>query len=500
MAIPTSAIASAGVVDPVADHDDAAQVRPSAQRAHHVDFLLGRLLCVDAVDAQAVADGGGDRPLVARCKRDVADSDLAELADEVRRVVAQPVTDHGHAGEAVVDGDHHFRVIAVDPRRENRLDPVLAQPTGAADENAMLPDDPEDAVAEALLDVVGNRQWQVPLLCCVHQRLRKRMRGESVDRGRETQRLVGRQAVRRDDAVELRMSQRDRSRLVEQDGAGTSESLDRSRPLYDDSGTGGAREARDQCDRRRQDQWARRRDDKHGKRADRIPGDRPGKTRHDHRRRQEEDRITVGEAHERCTLVLGLRHQAHERRIGALGRRPKRPQFESGTGCTRAAAHAAATANRDRQRFAGERRLVDDRLVTHDQTVDRHDLARADEDDLVRDDVADRDLDQIVAAVDERGPWRALDERGQLATRTTVGGLLERVAACEHQRDHCAREVLAERNRTGHREERDRVDADVAAQQRTQNRPGQRQEQHRRRRSPQPVGEAMVVEARKGEA
>ena len=35
--------------------------------------------------------------------------------------------------------------------------------------------------------------------------------------------------------------------------------------------------------------------------------------------------------------------------------------------------------HRDRQRFARQRRLVDDCLLTDDEPVDRHDLARAHE-------------------------------------------------------------------------------------------------------------------------
>ena len=90
---------------------------------------------------------------------------------------------------------------------------------------------------------------------------------------------------------------------------------------------------------------------------------------------------------------------------------------------------------------------------------------------LVDGDLVDRHLDELVAAANERRPRRTLDQRGQLAPGTPVRRLLERVAAREHQRDDGSGEVLAERERSGHRDERDRVDADVAAQQRTQHRP-----------------------------
>jgi AAA ATPase domain/Sporulation and spore germination len=55
-------------------------------------------------------------------------------------------------------------------------------------------------------------------------------------------------------------------------------------------------------------------------------------------------------------------------------------------------------------------------------------------------------------------------------------------------------EVFAERERTGHRDKRDRVDTDVASQPRPENRPRQRHEQHRGRRRPEPIRGPMEIE------
>ena len=49
------------------------------------------------------------------------------------------------------------------------------------------------------------------------------------------------------------------------------------------------------------------------------------------------------------------------------------------------------------------------------------------------------------------------------------------------------------RERSRHRHERDRIDADVTSQQRLQHRPGERHEQHRRRHRPQPVSGLLVA-------
>jgi hypothetical protein len=180
---------------------------------------------------------------LARDGRDVADADVAQLPDELGRVVAHTVADRRNAGQSVVDGDQHLRVAAVDAGREVRLDPLAAQPARAADEDAVAVDRAAHAVAEALLDALGNRQRQVALLRARDEGLRQRVRGHLVDRRRQPQGVVGGEAVRPDDSAQLRMAERDGAGLVEQDRARLAELLDRSRGLGDDARTSGTRHA-----------------------------------------------------------------------------------------------------------------------------------------------------------------------------------------------------------------------------------------------------------------
>ena len=87
IAMPTSASASAGrVVDAVADHHHRAELRARLHRPHDLELLLGRLLGVDAVDAEPRADLLGDRRAIAGDHRHVDDAGSAELVgDAVRR-------------------------------------------------------------------------------------------------------------------------------------------------------------------------------------------------------------------------------------------------------------------------------------------------------------------------------------------------------------------------------------------------------------------------------
>ena len=119
------------------------------------------------------------------------------------------------------------------------------------------------------------------------------------------------------------MAERDRAGLVEQDGAHRAEPLDRAAALDHDPGPRGAREARHERDRRGEDERARRRDDEDRERPDRVARGRPGDVGDEQRRGQEERGVAVGHADERRPLALGLLDEPHERRVGALGRRPR---------------------------------------------------------------------------------------------------------------------------------------------------------------------------------
>jgi hypothetical protein len=364
------------------------------------------------------------------------------------------------------------------------IDAVRPEPASAADEDAVPVDGASDAVPGRLLRAFGQRQLEAALLGPGDERSCERMCGETLERGGEPQRFISRQAVEEGDVGELRPAERDRPSLVEQDRARLAQPLDRPRALDHDPGAGRAGEAGHQRDRRGEDERARGGDDEDGERTDGIPGDRPGGAGDQGRRRQEERRVAVGHAHERRPLALRLLHQPNQRRVSALGGGTQRTHLEGRPGAGGAAPHLAAPMRGHRQRLAGQRRFVDDGLVAQDETVDRDNLARANEHDISRDDVVDRHRFQAILATDERHPRRPLDERAQLAPRAPVGHLLERVAAREHERDHRPGEVLAEGERAGHRDERDRIHADIAAHDHPRHRDRQRHEQKRRRGRP----------------
>ena len=119
--------------------------------------------------------------------------------------------------------------------------------------------------------------------------------------------------------------------------------------------------------------------------------------------------------------------------------------------------------------------------------VRRDDLTGADDDHVSWHDLLDLDLFHERAATpvrDSRGPF---DEETQLASRTGIGGRLQGVAAGEHEGDDHGGEVFAEHERSGDREERDRVDAHIATCEAARDRPDERPENDDGRAGPDEV-------------
>jgi hypothetical protein len=228
------------------------------------------------------------------------------------------------------------------------------------------------------------------------------------------------------------------------------ERLDRAGALDDHPVARRARKPRDKRDRRSEDERAGGRDDHHGQRSYGIAAERPSDPGSGERDGQEDARVAVGHAHQRRPLGLGLLHQAHERGVGALGRRAVRADVERRAGVRRAAQRGHAVPQRHRQRLATERAGVDDCLVADDRAVDGDHFARAHEHDVAPRDRLDRHLLQRRVDVPAPDPWCSFDQSGELAACAAGRRRLECGAAGEHQADHRAGKLLVQRERSNH--------------------------------------------------
>jgi hypothetical protein len=331
----------------------------------------------------------------------------------------------------------------------------------AADRDALPVDGAGDPLAGILVDVGRHRQPESRVLCGADERRAEHVRGEAVDRGGQPQEFPRREAVERHDLADLGRADGQRAGLVEQHGPRLAERLDRTGALDDHTAARGARHAGHQRDRRRENQRARRRDHDDGERALRVAAERPRQARGEHGDGQEDARIAVGHAYERGALRLGLLDQPDQCGVRALGGGTVGAHVERAARIGAAAHHRHSGMERDGQRLAAEGARVHDGLAADDGAVDGNDLSRADEHRVTGLHAVDGDL--LERAIDPQlgDARRPLHEERELAARAPGGGGLQGGAAGEHQADERAGELLAERQRADHRDERDRVDAEV---------------------------------------
>ena len=279
MAMPTSASASAGAsLTPSPTMTTGRRSRRPASERTSVELVLGRLLGVDAVDADAARPiASATARAVAGHHRDVADARRAQPRRRARRASGRRWSaSTTAAGEPAVDADEHVRAGAVPGvelgaaarRRRSR---ARAASAALADGDPVPVDRALDALAGAPRPRPRGSASASPRRCGgVHERLGERVGGELVDRGGEPQQLVRRHAVERTTRSISGLAERERAGLVEEHRPRLAELLDRGAALDDHARARRARDAGDERDRRREDQRARRRDDEHGER--RAPG------------------------------------------------------------------------------------------------------------------------------------------------------------------------------------------------------------------------------------
>ena len=296
-------------------------------------------------------------------------------------------------------------------------DPHRAHERAAPDRHRATVDDSLDALAGLLANVAGGAEGEACVGGGPHERLAEHVRGHAVDRGGEREQLGGLVISIRDDIANVGRSDREGAGLVEQDGARLAERLDRSGALDDHAVAGGAREAGDERDRRREDQRARRGDHDDRQRPDGVAADRPREASGDHRRGEKEPGVAVGHPHERRAVRLRLLDQADERRISALGRGSVGANVKRGAGVRRPAQHRHSRPDRDGQRLAAQRARIDNSLGPDDGPVDRHDLAGSHDHDVARLDLGDGHLLELVADPQLRDLRGALDQRRELTAR-----------------------------------------------------------------------------------
>ena len=378
-----------GVVDAVADHHHRRQLGVGAHRADD------RRACPPG-SARRRRGRGRSRRRSARRRRWRSPVTIAtrrtpaarSVARQLARVLAQTVRHHHNAGEAAVDADQHLGQAGVVT--------VAADPGGIADLVAPLR-------SQAPLPTATRRPSTSPPSPAPAPRPRRPARrarrprrsaswtsasastwAESWSTEAASRRISSSPiAVEGDDLLDRRRAEGQRAGLVEQHRARLAEALDRGAAL-DDHAQRAARETPEtiaigaarisgQGVATTSTATARTGSPLRSPGARRSPASAAGRTPRSGRR-------------------CGRRAPAGSRRRGRGGRcwrrrsrrEPGRPQLEGVAGVGGAAADGRAADVGDRQRLAGQRRLVDHRLGALHRAVDRDQLAGPDQHHVAR--------------------------------------------------------------------------------------------------------------------
>ena len=320
------------------------------------------------------------------------------------------------------------------------------------------------------------------------------MRGDLVERGGRAEDLVGVVPGGGDHLVDDGVPPGERPGLVEEEGLGPAELLERGPALDDHPAPGCPREAGHDGDGRGEDQGARRGDHEHGHGAAQLAGRGPGDRGEPEAHRQEGHGPAVGQAHERRGRGRGLTDQPHDAGIGRIGGVGGGPQVEGPARVDHAAADQVTGRPGDRDGLTGQRALVEHGGGGVHQPVDRHDLAREHEQQVPDRHGIERDVVGTVGPVPVGDLRGSLDERGELPLGPASRPRLQGPAGGQHHRHHRPGERLADHDRADEGHERQHVDAETAPEGRGHHPAPRRDDAQHRRRGPHPVRGGVVAE------
>ena len=231
-------------------------------------------------------------------------------------------------------------------RRTSRAQPGSPAPplakSGVPARTSRPPTRPETPEPGTSTTSSGSGERHAPLTGAADDGRRQHVRRDLLQGGGDAQDVVGGPAGRGDHVGQVGTAGRQRAGLVEQQDAGPGERLQRPAALDDDPAAGRPADPGHDRDRHREQQRARRRDHEDRQRPDGVAGQDPGQRGHAEGKRDEQQRVPVGQADERRLGRLRLLHQAHDARVRAVLRGRGGKEVERGAGVDRARADRVA--------------------------------------------------------------------------------------------------------------------------------------------------------------
>ena len=210
---------------------------------------------------------------------------------------------------------------------------------------------------------------------------------------------------------------------------------------------------------------------------------------------KQQQRITIRQADKRRLRGLRRIHHPDDTGIGAFACRCPGPNFEGLAGVDRTAPRRLSLPARDRDRLAGQRRLIDHGAGTQNDPVDRDYLAGAHQNDVAHDHLFNWNVSDRRSLTTMGNSRSAIDQRLQVALGAGDGKVLQHIAACIHHGDNDPGQILAKGKSRGHRDESDGVDPHAPRQEVSDHGDEQTENNGRSARSPNPICEFIAANA-----
>ena len=146
--------------------------------------------------------------------------------------------------------------------------------------------------------------------------------------------------------------------------------------------------------------------------------------------------------------------------------------------------------------LAGERGFVEDGRIPDDHPVDGHHFAGADREQVTGYDGLDRGRVEPAIVISLDVPRCPSEQRRQFAVRAALRVALQRLAGREHDGDDRRGERLAEQKRADDGQDRDEIDAELAAREIADDRPCESHRDHDRRDRPGEISRVGIPRPR----
>ena len=424
---------------------------------------------MDAVEAtDRIGDDLRGRRIVAG-QHDDAQPLLAQRGDRVLRVRPDWVGDSDEPGERPIDRDEHDAGTVAAPffrsvEERLRIDAYAVHLRGVADDDDAALDRGADPRADLHLEPFQLGEPKPALHGCGDDGVGERVFRSGLDRRDEPEQIVLGRTAQSLNPDQFRLALGEGPGLVDQQRIDALEPLQRLGAFHEHARLRAAPGADHDRHRRRQPQRARTGDDEHGDRveecvtdvrfgADEAPDNESGDRDHDDER-HEPARDAIGDGLDRCAAALRFGHHPDDAREHGVAADRLRLHDETAGAVHRAAGQHACRFLGDRERLAGEHRLVDRGLAIDDDAIDRHRFAGADTQAVARGHFGQRHLGLGAVGGDAaRGLRGEIEQRADRLAGCRARAQFEHLAE-QHERDDDACRFVIDRHHAVHVERR----------------------------------------------